>query len=287
MIKRLLILTLNIMFALGVMMPAAHADKEVVQKVLKKTDRIEKTAIEYLEEAQTLKRQIQSELQGIKGTIAKAKNFANAVASGDIAGAISSGTALGSDLNLGDGFMSEMEALQNNYEAGSQLYNSGSAMAGQASGAFNQASGLLSKANGLINSPLDQIVNNVPGFIQDINDLESTVADVEKNVMAEVSVIENSIAHQEHEEKINDILREKMATIYAQALVTRSKIADEKAEKPEEIDTTNERALISASVDSVTQIAVRLNNIYQMESAMMEYATIKEGGKSGQRVKEE
>ena len=59
------------------------------------------------------------------------------------------------------------------------------------------------------------------------------------------------------------------------------------SEKPEEIDTTNERALISASVDSVTQIAVRLNNIYQMESAMMEYATIKEGGKSGQRVKEE
>ena len=266
MIKRLLILTLNIMFALGVMMPAAHADKEVVQKVLKKTDRIEKTAIKYLEEAQTLKRKIQSELQGIKGTIAKAKNFANAVASGDIAGAISSGTALGSDLNLGDGFM---------------------AIAGQASGAFNQASGLLSKANGLMNSPLDQIVNNVPGFIQDINDLESTVADVEKNIMAEVSVIENSVAHQVHEEKINDILREKLATIYAQALVTRSKIADEKAEKPEEIDTTNERALISASVDSVTQIAVRLNNIYQMESAMMEYATIKEGGKSKQRVKEE
>ena len=287
MIKRLLILTLNIMFALGVMIPAAHADKEVVQKVLKKTDRIEKTAIEFLEEAQTLKRKIQSELQGIKGTIAKAKNFANAVASGDIAGAISSGTALGSDLNLGDGFMSEMETLQNNYEVGSQLYNSGSAIAGQVSGAFNQASGLLSKANGLMNSPLDQIVNNVPGFIQDINDLESTVADVEKNVMAEISAIENSVAHQEHEEKINDILREKMATIYAQALVTRSKIADEKAEKPEEIDTTNERALISASVDSVTQIAVRLNNIYQMESAMMEYATIKEGGKSGQRVKEE
>lgn len=275
------------MFALGVMIPAAHADKEVVQKVLKKTDRIEKTAIEFLEEAQTLKRKIQSELQGIKGTIAKAKNFANAVASGDIAGAISSGTALGSDLNLGDGFMSEMETLQNNYEVGSQLYNSGSAIAGQVSGAFNQASGLLSKANGLMNSPLDQIVNNVPGFIQDINDLESTVADVEKNVMAEISAIENSVAHQEHEEKINDILREKMATIYAQALVTRSKIADEKAEKPEEIDTTNERALISASVDSVTQIAVRLNNIYQMESAMMEYATIKEGGKSGQRVKEE
>ena len=275
------------MFALGVMIPAAHADKEVVQKVLKKTDRIEKTAIEFLEEAQTLKRKIQSELQGIKGTIAKAKNFANAVASGDIAGAISSGTALGYDLNLGDGFMSEMETLQNNYEVGSQLYNSGSAIAGQVSGAFNQASGLLSKANGLMNSPLDQIVNNVPGFIQDINDLESTVADVEKNVMAEISAIENSVAHQEHEEKINDILREKMATIYAQALVTRSKIADEKAEKPEEIDTTNERALISASVDSVTQIAVRLNNIYQMESAMMEYATIKEGGKSGQRVKEE
>ena len=278
--KRFLLLIFNILLGLGVMIPTAKADKEVVQKVLKKTDRIEKTAIEYLEEAQTLKRQIQSKLQGIKGTIANAKNFANSVASGDIAGAISSGTSLGSDLNLGDGFMGEMETLQNNYEAVSQLYNSGSAIVGQ-------ASGLLSKANGLMSTPLDQIVNNVPGFIQNINDLESTASDVEKNVMAEVSVIENSIAHQEHEEKINDILREKLATLYAQALVTRSKIADEKAETPEEIDTTNERALISASADSVTQISVRLNNIYQMESAMMEYATIKEGGKSRQRVKEE
>ena len=278
--KRFLLLIFNILLGLGVMIPTAKADKEVVQKVLKKTDRIEKTAIEYLEEAQTLKRQIQSKLQGIKGTIANAKNFANSVASGDIAGAISSGMSLGSDLNLGDGFMGEMETLQNNYEAVSQLYNSGSAIVGQ-------ASGLLSKANGLMSTPLDQIVNNVPGFIQNINDLESTASDVEKNVMAEVSVIENSIAHQEHEEKINDILREKLATLYAQALVTRSKIADEKAETPEEIDTTNERALISASADSVTQISVRLNNIYQMESAMMEYATIKEGGKSRQRVKEE
>ncbi len=280
MIKRFLLLTFNILLGLGVMIPTAKADKEVVQKVLKKIDRIEKVGIKYIEDAQKLKRKIQSELQGIKGTIANAKNFANAVASGDIAGAISSGTALGSDLNLGDGFMGEMEALQNNYEVGSQLYNSGSAITGK-------ASGLLNKANGLMNSPLDQVVNNVPDFIQDINDLESTVSDVEKNVMAEVSRIENSIAHQEHEEKINDVLREKLATLYAQALVTRSKIADEKAETPEEIDSTNERALISASADSVTQIAVRLNNIYQMESAMMEYATIKEGGKSRQRVKEE
>lgn len=287
MIKRLLILTLNIILALGAMMPTAHADKETIQKVLKKTDRIEKVGIEYLEEAQKLKRQVQSELQGIKGTIANAKKFATAVASGDIAGAISSGMAVGSDLNLGDEFMGEMQTLQNNYEAGSQLYNSGSAIVGQASGAVNQASGLLSKANGLMNSPLDQVVNNIPSFIQDVNDLKSTVSDIEDNVMAEVSRVENSIAFQEHEEKINDILREKLATLYAQAMVTRSKIADEKAETPEEIDTTNERALISASADSVTQISVRLTNIYQMESAMMEYETLKTGGKSGQREKEE
>lgn len=278
--KRLLIFLLNILLGVGLIVPTARADKEGIQKVLKKTDQIEKVSIGYLKAYMQIKQDLQKKLQGIKGVV-------SAVASGDIAGAISSSMSVASDFGAGENVMGELEAIQSNYETGMSLYNTGSEAYGQASSAVGQASGLLSKANGLMNSPIDEIINNVPSFIQDVNDLKGTMSDIEKNVIPSISRIENPVAFQQHEEKINDILREKLATLYAQALVTRSKIADEKAATPEEIDTTNERALISAAIDSVTQVTVRLNNIYQMESAMMEYQTMKESGQSGQRETEE
>lgn len=258
----------------------AWADKEVVQKVLKKADRFEKNAIVYLEGAQKIKRSVQGAYQGVQGTIKKAKAFTNAVMTGDIAGAISSGMSVASDLGAGDGVMNEFNALQSNYDTISNAY-------GQANNLVGQASGLLSQANGLLNSPLDQMVGNVPSFISNINDLGDTISDVEKNIIPKVSRTENSVAFQEHEEKVNDVLRETLASLYAQAFVTRSEIADEKAKTPEEIDTTNERALIGAATDSVTRSVVRLVNIYQMEAAMLEFKALYASGYSGQRTEEE
>ena len=158
---------------------------------------------------------------------------------------------------------------------------------GEGQDLINQGTSLWNSANGLIRSPLDGLLSTAPEFIEDINDLDSTIEDVQENIVPKVSRVENSVEYQKHQEKVNDILREQLASMYAFALVQRSEIAKEKASGAEEIDTTNERKLIQASADSITKTVVRLINIYQMEAAMFEYEAVSASGKSGQRTDEE
>ena len=67
--------------------------------------------------------------------------------------------------------------------------------------------------------------------------------------------------------------RQNVSSFYAKALAMRVQIAKDKAATPAEIDTTNERALIQASVMVTTTTAQRLARILELEAAMYEYET--------------
>lgn len=250
MFKKILILLLIISGGIAFTGREAYADKEVVQKVLKKTDAIEKQGIFYLEEYQKIKRNVQKTVTGVKQAITTGTNFVMAVANGDLVGAVSAGTSLTNQISQNLTGKDLVEGKQ-----------------------ISAATSIAGNVSSLITNPMETLKTKIPSFISDVKDLKKTKKNVEENVVPENTQQENPTAYAEQQNKIDDLQRQNVSSFYAKALAMRVQIAKDKAATPAEIDTTNERALIQASVMVTTTTAQRLARILELEAAMYEYET--------------
>ena len=250
MFKKILILLLIISGGIAFTSREAYADKEIVQKVLKKTDVIEKQGIFYLEEYQKIKRKVQKTVTGVKQAITTGTNFVTAVANGDLVGAVSAGTSLTNQISQNLTGKDLVEGKQ-----------------------ISAATAIAGNVSSLITNPMETLKTKIPSFISDVKDLKKTKKNVEENVVPENTQQENPTAYAEQQNKIDDLQRQNVSSFYAKALAMRVQIAKDKAATPAEIDTTNERALIQASVMVTTTTAQRLARILELEAAMYEYET--------------
>lgn len=250
MFKKILILLLIISGGIAFTSREAYADKEIVQKVLKKTDVIEKQGIFYLEEYQKIKRKVQKTVTGVKQAITTGANFVTAVANGDLVGAVSAGTSLTNQISQNLTGKDLVEGKQ-----------------------ISAATSIAGNVSSLITNPMETLKTKIPSFISDVKDLKKTKKNVEENVVPENTQQENPTAYAEQQNKIDDLQRQNVSSFYAKALAMRVQIAKDKAATPAEIDTTNERALIQASVMVTTTTAQRLTRILELEAAMYEYET--------------
>ena len=250
MFKKILILLLITSGGIAFTGREAYADKEIVQKVLKKTDAIEKQGIFYLEEYQKIKRKVQKTVTGVKQAITTGTNFVTAVANGDLVGAVSAGTSLTNQISQNLTGKDLVEGKQ-----------------------ISAATSIAGNVSSLITNPMETLKTKIPSFISDVKDLKKTKKNVEENVVPENTQQENPTAYAEQQNKIDDLQRQNVSSFYAKALAMRVQIAKDKAATPAEIDTTNERALIQASVMVTTTTAQRLARILELEAAMYEYET--------------
>ena len=78
----------------------AFADKEKVQKTLKKVDTGVKQGLGVYEDAQTYKRELTDKVNGAKGFIDSASNMASAVREGNLGGALSAAENMGSSAGV-------------------------------------------------------------------------------------------------------------------------------------------------------------------------------------------
>ena len=255
--KRILLAFFTLTYLITANVQPARADKEAVQKVLKKADRYEKIGMNALEEGIKIQKQFEKYANGIQGAL----KFAKAVASGDLEGALAAAENV-------PGLSGEVANLNANLEGATNLVNEG---VSAGAGLVNKANGLVSKANGLIDSPVDALKNAIPSDLSNINDVGQTQKDVDKSYTAEYGSAEDIEVYSAQKEKLDAIQRDNIASLYARALAARVEITKEKAETPEEIDSENTRALIAATRNAATRAAVRLRRIVQLEASIQEY----------------
>ena len=238
----------------------ANADKERVQKVLKKVDVAEKVTINTLEEGQKVYRAGQKAFNGIKKSVNSAVSFGKNLASGNISGAFSSATDFADSTNI-PGLSENMDAIQTNIDEVGKLKD--------------EAGGLASKANGLVKGSMDKLTNTVPSMFSNVSDIKQTEEDVDREYISQYGVEEEDInVFNTQQEKLLTVQRENIASLYARALAARVDITEEKASTPVEIDSTTARSLINATRDVAMRTAVRLKRIYELESAIYEYETM-------------
>lgn len=250
--KRILLAFFTLTCLIMANVQPAWADKEAVQKVLKKADRYEKIGMNALEEGIKIKKQFEKYANGIQGAV----KFAKAAASGDLEGALAAAENV-------PGLSEDVANLNTNLEGATNLVNEG----------VGAGTNLMNKANGLMDSPVDSLKNIIPSDLSNINDVEQTQKDVDKSYTAEYGSAEDIEVYNAQKEKLDAIQRDNIASLYARALAARVEITKEKAETPEEIDSSNTRALIAATRDAATKAAVRLRRIVQLEASIQEYET--------------
>ena len=248
MVRRFIIILMIISCGLLIHSEPAYADKEVVQKILKKTDYYEKKGIGYLEEYQKLKRNVQKKITGLKKAISTSAAFATAVSNGDLVGAVSAGTSLANQASQEIGGENLLENKQ-----------------------INAATSIAGNVSSLLTNPMETLKTKIPSFVKDVKDLKKTKKNVEENIVPENTPQENPTAYSEQQAKIDDLQRQNVSSFYAKALAMRVQIAKDKASTPAEIDTTDERALIQESVLITTTTAQRLARILEIEAAVYEY----------------
>lgn len=231
---------------------SAYADKETMQSFLKKLDNAERNAINALELYQNTKRLYQSTYAGIKGTLSSVKNVGTAIKNGDISGAVAAGT---SAINQGSTLATGEDALSNDQ--------------------INAATSVANDLNGLSTNPMETLKTQIPSFISNVKDLTQSKKDVEENTVPKNITTENPTAYAKQMEKIYDIMRQNISTMYAKALVMRVEIAKEKAATPPEIDTSNQRILIQNTADVSTRAITRLTRILELEADILEYEAMR------------
>ncbi len=232
--------------------PSAYADKEVIQSVLKKMDTIERFAINLLEEYQKAKRFYQSTYAGIKGTLSSVKNVGTAIKNGDISGAVAAGTSAvnqGSTLVTGENALSDKQV--------------------------NAAASVANDLNGLSTNPMETLKTQIPSFMSNVKNLTQSKKDVEENTVPKNITTENPTAYAKQMEKIYDIMRQNISTMYAKAMVMRVAIAEEKSAAQPEIDTSNQRILIQNTADVSTRAITRLTRILELEADILEYEAMR------------
>ena len=242
---------LHILF-LGIFLASpAQADKERIQKALKKVDVVEKKAMNALEFSQKVYRAGQKGYNGIKKSVNSAMAVGKAVAAGDIEGAFTAATDFADSTDI-PGLSEELGNIQTNIDATNTL---------------------ASQANGLIAGSVDKLQNTVPSIMSDVTDLKQTRQDIKTNYTAQYGDGDDVQIFKEQQSQNMTIQRDNVANLYAKALAVRVDIAEEKAAEPVEIDTTTARSLINATKDVSMRTATRLKRIYELESAILEYET--------------
>ena len=249
---------MNLFLSLFLASPA-QADKESIQKALKKVDVVEKKAMNVLEKGQKVYRAGQKGFNGIKKSVNSAMAVGKAVASGDINGAFNAATDFVDSTDI-PGLSDELGNIQTNVDTANTL--------------TSQANTLASKAKGLVAGSVDKLQNTVPTLMSNVTDLKQTRQDVEKNYTAQYGDGNDVQIFNEQKAKNMAIQRDNVANLYAKALAVRVDIVEEKAATPAEIDTTTARSLINATKDVSMRTATRLKRIYELESAILEYETI-------------
>ena len=226
---------LHILF-LGIFLASpAQADKERIQKALKKVDVVEKKAMNALEFSQKVYRAGQKGYNGIKKSVNSAMAVGKAVAAGDIEGAFTAATDFADSTDI-PGLSEELGNIQTNIDATNTL---------------------ASQANGLVAGSVDKLQNTVPSIMSDVTDLKQTRQDIKTNYTAQYGDGDDVQIFKEQQSQNMTIQRDNVANLYAKALAVRVDIAEEKAAEPVEIDTTTARSLINATKDVSMRTATR------------------------------
>lgn len=213
----------------------AFADKEKVQKTLKKVDTGVKQGLVVYEDAQTYKRELTDKVNGAKGFIDSASNMASAVQEGNLDDALSAAENMESSA----GVMGIENIRGTNLDA------------------------IAGKSNNL--------KNTTPSFISNVNDPKASKEEVSQNFNAQLGDGDDVAITESQNQKMEAIQRENLASMYARALSTRVALAKEKAATPEEIDTTDTRQIISAVQKRAMVTAARLKKILEFESAIYDF----------------
>lgn len=252
--NKILLTLLIILVGIASYAPPSYAlpDKEAVQGTLKKADFFVKLGIIIVEGAQKVKRQITKYVNGVAGAIKDVKAFSEAVKTGDINGALSAADSLGGKVP-GVDISGDVAAINNNISGATDLANS----------ATGSVAGVANKMN--------ELKNTSPSSLLNINDTKQTKKDLSKTYYGQYGTDSDINVFENQREKIEGIQRDNIANMYAKALTRRVAIAKEKAETPEEIDSTNTRALVSATNDVAMKTAGRLRKIMEFEAAIYDY----------------
>ncbi len=149
---------------------------------------------------------------------------------------------------------------------------------------LNAAAGEMGIETGISKiSGTKSLKNKVPAFISDVNDVKNSREEVSRNYNPQYGGGKDIEITEAQNEKIESIQRDNIASLYARALTDRVALAKEKAEDPEEIDTTDTRQIVTAIRKQALITASRLKKILDYETAVYEFR-LTDAGKSFQSV---